>query len=479
LGNIQRYHRVGRVLPFHVLKPRVQFIKRLFAIFGCVAALVLLAVVIIWVVPYYRSKQEVREAISIYQKAGLPVIREEIFHKDVPDHVTPILEEIGKIRDDPKILELLRKGEPYADELTYSKRWFTQTHFKKTNGLRREKKWNCPDEKLSHIQKFCADPRTRKALSLLREAARHDFRNGQNDAEFHGAWLPRDQDNGREYLTYLLIDQSRIARDDPSKSRDIFLTLLLSLKMENLLVQGYTFTHYLERHEHCIDAFNDWMRFDRAYGTPADLIDDFSKCMSPKKEEEIWLKCHDCNRSSGIGCSYRYCEDISKMMEYDRKPQTWRSFMSVKMPYMLRNSFLPIKSNQDHSFFLKQALSTRGVSQNHFKAAVEVDQRFKDRNKNEGPLFLPPCYEIYIESYHELMMWHEILKAGLAINSYADAYGVLPKSLDDLVPSYLPSVPQDHFPIDAPQPLIYEAHGNFFNLKSSFKNISFKGRRTK
>ena len=92
---------------------------------------------------------------------------------------------------------------------------------------------------------------------------------------------------------------------------------------------------------------------------------------------------------------------------------------------------------------------------------------------------MPPYYEIYIKGYHELLMWHEILKAGLAVNSYADAHGELPKSLDDLVPDHLPSVPKDRFPIEAPQNLAYEVQGDRFSLRSSFKNISFEGRRTK
>ena len=478
MRNLQRLHRVAWAIPFADMKPRIQLIKRLLAVLGCVAALVLLAVVIIWVVPYYRSKREVREAISIYQKAGLPVSREDIFHKDEPDHVTPILEEIGSIRDDPKILELRKQGEPYSDDVKYSIRRFTHIHFRGVNDLWRDKRWICSDEKLGHIQKFCADPRTQKALSLLREAARHDYRNGLNDGEFHGAWLPRDQDNGREYMKYLLIDQSRIAKGDPSKSREISQTLLLILKMEELLVQGYTFTHYLERNEHCIEAFKDWMRFDRTYGTPADLIDDFSGCMRPQKEEEIWLMCHDRERIFGRGHSQRYYDDLSIMWEHSRKPETWKSFLSVKIPYMLHKSFERIDTNQDHSFFLRHVFATRGVSPNHFNAAMEVDQKFRERNENGGPLFMPPYYEIYIKSYHELMMWHEILTVGLAVNSYADAHGVLPISLDDLVPDYLPSVPKDRFPIDAPQSLTYEVHGNLFNLRSSFEKISFEGRRT-
>lgn len=437
------------------------------------------AALIIWGVPYFRSKQELNEASSLYQKAGLPVRKDEIFHAEKPDHVTPILEELGRIRDDPRILDLLRQGEPYSDEVKYSARSFAHIHFSGDYNLWRDKKWICSDEKLVHIQRFCADHRTQKALSLICEAARYDYRNGQNDWQFHGAHLPDGQDKGRDYLNYLLIDQSRIARDDPSKSREIFQTLLLIIKMEELLVQGYTFTHYQERREHCVDAFKDWMRFDRKYGTPADLIAPFFQCMNPRKEEEIWLNCHDRERIFGGGYSQRYYDDISIMSAYSRKPQTWKSFLSVKVPYMGRKSFERIDSYRDYSYFLKQVLSTRGVSPHHLQAATEVDERFKERNRNGGPLFLPPYYELYIKSYHELMMWHEILKAGLAVNSYADAHGVLPNSLDDLVPGYLPSVPQDRFPIDAPQSLTYEVHGNQFNLRSSFKGISFEGRRTK
>ena len=445
--------------------------------FGGVAGLVLLAAGFIWGLPYYRSVRESKEAWSIYQQAGLPVKADDIFHSDKPDHVSPILEEIESIRKDPTILELHWQGEPYSDEVKYSARFFTQIHFR-GHSLWKENKWNLPESKLVDIHRFCTDPRTQKTLSLLREAARYDYRNGMNDWEFHGAWLPDGQDKGREYLKYLLIDQSRIAKDDPSKGNEIFQTLLLIIKMEDLLVQGYTYSHYEERLEHCVEAFKAWMRFDRAYGTPSNLIDDLSNCMNPRKEEEIWLKCHDRERVFDLGHTQQYYDHASDMSEYSRSSKTWKSFISVKIPDMKRKSFERIDAIQDYSFFLRQSFATRGVTSHHLQAAREKDKIFKERNEN-GVLFMPPYHEIYIRYYHELMMWHEILLTGLAINSYADANGFLPKSLDDLVPGYLPSAPQDRFPIEAPRALKYVVQGNVFELRSTFSEIAFLGRRTR
>src|SRR5262249_32407397 len=45
-----------------------------------------------------------------------------------------------------------------------------------------------------------------------------------------------------------------------------------------------------------------------------------------------------------------------------------------------------------------------------------------------------------------------ITELRLAIRAYQQAHGVLPSSLNALVPEYLPAVPQDPF---APQPMVY------------------------
>ena len=461
------------------LKSRIPIFKRLLAVFGCVSGLVLLAALVIWVIPYYRSVRELKDAISRYQKAGLPVRKDEVFNSNAPDHVSPILEELWKIRHDPKVFELLKRGEPYSDEVKYSARMFTRIYFAGSDSLSWKEPWDCPKEKLVYVQRFCADHRTQHALSLLREAARYDYRNGTHDSVFHGVWLPNGQDTGREYLPYLLIDQNRIAGEDPSKSHDIFQTLMLKFKIENLLIQGYTFTHYEERVNQCVEAFKEWMHFDRIYGTPADLIDELSHCMNPQKEEEIWLKCHDNERISGMGYTQKYCNIFSEMDIYSRSSPTWKSWITVKMPFLLRKPFRQIAGSQDYSFFLRRVLATRGVTARHLQAAEEIDEMFHMRNEHGGVLFMPPYYELYIKSYHELMMWHEILMTGLAVNSFADAHGYLPESLDDLVPAYLPTVPQDRFPIEAPQKLAYQVDGEVFDLRSSAKDIFFRGRRTR
>ena len=179
-----------------------------------------------------------------------------------------------------------------------------------------------------------------------------------------------------------------------------------------------------------------------------------------------------------MGHTQQYYDHASDMSEYSRSSKTWKSFISVKIPDMKRKSFERIDAIQDYSFFLRQSFATRGVTSHHLQAAREKDKIFKERNEN-GVLFMPPYHEIYIRYYHELMMWHEILLTGLAINSYADANGLLPKSLDDLVPGYLPSAPQDRFPIEAPRALKYVVQANVFELRSTFSEIAFLGRRTR
>ena len=426
-----------------------------------------------WALPNQRSRDALRQASQAFGEQGLPTRRHELFDPGQADHVTPILRKLYEIHRMPLQLESLQPIHRKRHSPQHAVHRICRNHMSDSRAYAHQ----YSEEDKQVLREYVSVPEIREALDLIGEATKHSHRNGSRDYVFHGPNLPRDQYRGTRFLQCLLAHEHELAKTDPSRSPVLFDALLLELKMSNLLVQGYTLSHYSDRLTRYRNVFAVWMHLDRVYGTDPAARASLGELIDEVGETELWLKCHDGTRLGGLSPSYLSIEHDRLWSDYESRGKPMAEFFSFRVPHLRRQMRKQSEEDQEYALYLNGMMKTRGVSARHHEAAIAMDALFAE-NFEQGHLFLPPYMASWIKDYHQLMAWHELMKVGLAVNAYADDHQQLPDRLERLVPEYLDEVPCDRFPIGEGNPLIYEVWGEVFVLKSVEGDIDFRGRRT-